>query len=156
MSAVLTHKAATAQKARSRQHLIEQANTPAMRKTVEKHALKASMVFREIVSYIKGSSESLDCERGYLSREEYLAIGRKVAPSFEKVDADGGEGSSGATGGRAQVYDLFIAYEEWKGVFKMYDVMDAVFHIHRELRHTGYRGDRIDEVYIDEVQDFTQ
>ena len=38
-------------------------------------------------------------------------------------------------------------------MFGAYDVMDAVYHIHRELRRDGYQGDRIDEIYIDEVQD---
>lgn len=40
--------------------------------------MKASVVFREIVSYIKGSAQALDSPGGRLSREEYLLLGRKV------------------------------------------------------------------------------
>lgn len=38
----------------------------------------------------------------------------------------------------------------------MYDVMDACFAIYSAMRKQGYRGPRIDEIYVDEVQDFTQ
>ena len=159
---MLTHKATAAHKL-TRHQLKEQARSPTMRRTVAKSPLKASMVFREICSYIKGSSESLDCENGYLSREAYFSVGRKMAPSFEKTDlstegdviAAGGSSSSAATG-RARVYELFLLYEEWKVVFQAYDVMDVVLHMYRQLRRDGYNGDSIDEIYIDEVQDFTQ
>lgn len=40
--------------------------------------LKASIVFREIVSYIKGSAQALDSPGGHLSRSDYLLLGRKV------------------------------------------------------------------------------
>lgn len=46
--------------------------------------------------------------------------------------------------------------EGWKAIFCAFDVMDAVFHIYHELRTLGYHGARIDEIYVDEVQDFTQ
>ena len=81
---MVTHKATVAHKA-TRKALTAQAKAPEMRRNVEKHPLKASMVFREICSFIKGSSGSLDCEGGRLSKEQYCALGRKVAPSFDKV-----------------------------------------------------------------------
>ena len=34
--------------------------------------------------------------------------------------------------------------------------MDVARHIFAQLQEAGYRGPRIDEVYVDEVQDFTQ
>ena len=122
-----------------------------MRRTVEKSSFKASMVFREICSYIKGSSEALDEPPGYLPKDKYLGLGRKVAPSFEKISGEDVGQSS-----RSKVYDLFKQYEEWKAAFQAYDVMDAVHHIYRALQREGYRGDPIHEVYVDEVQDFTQ
>lgn len=87
-----------------------------------------------------------------MSREEYLHVARKAAPSFEKVS----QGESGAGTDRDLIYDLFLRYESWKAVFRAFDVMDAVLHIYREIQCNGYPGDPIHEVYIDEVQDFTQ
>lgn len=49
------------------------------------------------------------------------------------------------------------ADEAWKEAFGAYDVMDACASIFRALqRQGGYTGPRIDEMYVDEVQDFTQ
>jgi hypothetical protein len=111
-----------------------------------------SIVFREIVSFIKGSSEALDSADGYLSRAEYLGLGSKMAPTFTKAEVD----DDTSRGGRAEAYDLFLRYEAWKAAYNAYDVMDAVRHIFCQLRLGGYQGPRIDEVYTDEVQDFTQ
>ena len=61
------------------------------------------------------------------------------------------------TVGRELVYDLYLYYEGWKEAFGAYDVMDACHAIYAALREQGgYCGPRIDEVYVDEVQDFTQ
>jgi len=134
---------------------------------VRRAPVKASLVFREIVSYIKGSSQALDCAGGRLSRAQYGAIGKKMAPAFEKVDegtsgggggGGGGSSSSGSSAGvgRDLVYDLYLKYEAWKESIGAYDVMDACFAIYTALRAEGYRGPRLDEIYVDEVQDFTQ
>ena len=130
---------------------------------VRRAPVKASLVFREIVSYIKGSSAALDSADGRLKRAAYLSVGKKMAPAFEKVDdAESGGGPSGsggggaATVGRELVYDLFLKYEAWKECFGAYDVMDATYAIYSALREEGYSGPRLDEVYVDEVQDFTQ
>ena len=79
---------------------------------------------------------------------DWRFLGRKVAPSFDKVDMTLASNSvSGGVGGeRSEVYALFLQYEGWKRVFCAYDVMDAVHHIYREVRRTGYHGDSIDEV----------
>ena len=122
---------------------------------VRKAPVKASLVFREIVSYIKGSSQALSSPNGRLSRASYLSIGRKMAPSFDKVEEGGGTAASGVVG-RDLVYDLYLKYEAWKEAFGAYDVMDACAAIHSALRKHGYHGPRIDEIYVDEVQDFTQ
>ena len=129
---------------------------------VRRAPVKASLVFREIVSYIKGSSQALDCAGGRLSRAQYGAIGKKMAPAFEKMDegasggGGGGGGNSSAGVGRDLVYDLYLKYEAWKEAIGAYDVMDACFAIYTALRAEGYRGPRLDEIYVDEVQDFTQ
>ena len=119
--------------------------------------LKPSLVFREIVSYIKGSSQALESEDGRLSKAAYLSIGRKMAPTFDKVEDGDGAAAAGGSSGRELVYDLFRKYEAWKDAYGCYDVMDACVSIFRALRRQGgYRGPRIDEMYVDEVQDFTQ
>ena len=84
-----------------------------------------------------------------MPKGDYLQLGRKVAPSFEKADAADAAGGGGGSAScdREAVYELFLRYEEWKAVFKAYDVMDAVFHIHREIASHGYRGEEIHEVY---------
>ena len=129
---------------------------------VRKFPLKASPVFREIVSYIKGSADALDSPGGRLSRQKYLSIGKKVAPSFEKVEeADASDLASASfsvgAARREQVYELFERYEAWKAAFGAFDVMDACFAIFTALRKQGgYVGPRVDEIYVDEVQDFTQ
>ena len=152
-----------------------------LQEKVRRCAMKASVVFREIVSYIKGSSAALDAEGGRLSREEYCEqVGRKMAPQFEKVSAADGVSGTAADGGRGAVYDFFLKYEAWKAALRAYDVMDAAHHVYSALRRTGgYAGPTIDEVraplicrehqiarfvhalfasqiYVDEVQDFTQ
>ncbi|KOO22984.1 lupus brain antigen 1-like protein [Chrysochromulina tobinii] len=138
-----------------------------LQEKVRRAPVKASLVFREIVSYIKGSSQALDCAGGRLSRAQYGAIGKKMAPAFEKMDegtsgggggGGGGSSSSGSSAGvgRDLVYDLYLKYEAWKESIGAYDVMDACFAIYTALRAEGYRGPRLDEIYVDEVQDFTQ
>ena len=41
-----------------------------------------SLVWTEIISFIKGSFEALNTPKGYLSKEQYIDIGRKRAPNF--------------------------------------------------------------------------
>lgn len=77
---------------------------------VRKAPVKASLVFREIVSYIKGSSQALTSPNGRLSRQAYLRIGKKMAPAFDKVEEADGKPITGAIG-RELVYDLYLKYE---------------------------------------------
>ena len=42
-----------------------------------------SLIWTEIVSFIKGSSEALSSDRGYLEMAQYLELGRKRAPNFQ-------------------------------------------------------------------------
>lgn len=71
--------------------------------------LSASALFTEITSYIKGSSVAMDTKKGFLSREEYLRLPWKMAPSFdgihsnESVDDVRGD----RKGTRDLIYDLF-------------------------------------------------
>lgn len=51
-----------------------------------KSDMKAPLVYQEIMSYIKGSAEALDCESGKLSLEQYLEVIFSIHPdcSFYK------------------------------------------------------------------------
>lgn len=59
-----------------------------------------SLVWTEIVSFIKGSYEALNSPNGYLNLEEYERLGRKMAPMF--------------TGDRKKIYEIFLKYEHFK------------------------------------------
>ena len=157
---VSKEKPAAAQRAASVAELRAQADAARQARQAAKEPLKPSVVFREIVSFIKGSSEALDSPMGHLTREEYLGLGKKIAPTFAKeaaAAADAGADADEAPGGRGAVYRLYLKYEAWKVAFALYDVMDACHHIHAAMAEEGgFGGPRIDEVFVDEVQDFTQ
>ena len=58
----------------------------------------------------------MDSERGRLSRASYLQLGKKMAPSFEKVEEGEGARGEGAREGMAEVgrelvYELYLKYE---------------------------------------------
>ncbi|KAK7486004.1 hypothetical protein BaRGS_00022756 [Batillaria attramentaria] len=102
-----------------------------------------SLVWLEIMSFIKGSFEALETTLGYLSREEYERIGRKRAPSF--------------TGNRDDVYRLFELYNTYKKGHRLYDEADLLFNIYQRLKAAEPRLQwELHEIYVDETQDFTQ
>ena len=45
-----------------------------------------SLIWTEIVSFIKGSVEALQSPTGSLERAQYLELGRKRAPNFMGID----------------------------------------------------------------------
>ena len=100
-----------------------------------------SLVWTEIISFIKGSVEALHSKNGYITLEEYQTIGRKRAPSF--------------TADRETVYELFLAYQRIKQSQGMFDEADVVHYIYHRLEH-HVPAWSIHEIYVDETQDFTQ
>ena len=100
-----------------------------------------SLVWTEIISFIKGSVESLHSEKCRITLEEYQTIGNKRAPSF--------------TADRETIYELFLAYECIKRSLGMFDEADVVRHIYHRLEHHVPIWS-IHEIYVDETQDFTQ
>ncbi|KAL8056362.1 hypothetical protein ABFX02_04G115400 [Erythranthe guttata] len=101
--------------------------------------LDPSRVFTEIMSHIKGG-ESGDGKR---SREGYVSLsdGRVSTLGAEKRDA---------------VYDIFEDYEKVKSERGEFDLADFVIDIHLRLKNEDdLMGDKMDFVYIDEVQDLT-
>lgn len=66
----------------------------------------------EIMSFIRGSVETLSKPSGYLSKEEYLDLGRKRAPNF--------------SGEREHVYEIFKKYDLYKRQKNLFDESDLV------------------------------
>lgn len=100
-----------------------------------------SLVWTEIFTFIKGSFLSLLSERGYLTLEEYQQVGRKCAPSF--------------TDCRHDIYKLFTNYEKERKRKGLLDECDLLHNIHSRLKENAFDW-QVDEVYVDETQDFTQ
>ena len=103
-----------------------------------------SLVWKEIYSYIKGSMEIIlsQTKTGYLTKEQYIEIGRKKAPNFK--------------GNREEIYEIFEAYQQYIQRKRLYDLNDVIFHCIKELHKKPYSGIPIHHITYDEVQDATQ
>ncbi|GJZ28590.1 UvrD-like helicase, ATP-binding domain, P-loop containing nucleoside triphosphate hydrolase [Tanacetum coccineum] len=104
--------------------------------------LDPSRVFTEIISHIKGGLQAGGCNDGKLSRERYCSLA-------------GSRSSTLNEGKRDFVYTIFQAYEKRKSERGEFDLGDFVNDIHLRLKNEKYKGDLMDYVYIDEVQDLT-
>ncbi|KAI3933244.1 hypothetical protein MKW92_003652 [Papaver armeniacum] len=104
--------------------------------------LDSSTVFTEIISHIKGGLIGGRVPDGKLSKEDYksLSLGRVSILSMET---------------REMIHDIFIDYEKKKVLNGEFDLSDFVIDLHSRLKSGNYRGDDMDFVYIDEVQDLT-
>ena len=102
------------------------------------------LVWIEIKSFIKGSSQALQTVNGFLSFQEYHNLGHKMAPNF--------------VGNRETVYRLFERYEIVKKQMqnRHFDDGDLVFNLFQRLSKLDDINWCIHQFYIDEVQDFTQ
>ena len=104
--------------------------------------IKPILVWMEIKSFIKGSSQSLKSPNGYLSLTEYQEFGKKMAPNFAYD--------------RTTAYELFTRYESIKKRNGFYDDCDLAFNLFQRLSRLDDINWCIHQFYIDEVQDFTQ
>lgn len=100
------------------------------------------LIWMEIRSFLKGSYEALMTENGHLDLSEYLKIGAKRASNFSVE--------------RKEVYKLFREYEKYLSQNQLIDQCDWVSHLYRRLTRQSEVSFVIHEVYIDEVQDFTE
>ncbi|XP_073028907.1 uncharacterized protein [Primulina eburnea] len=99
-----------------------------------------SRVFTEIMSHIKGglqAGEACDVKR---NRQDYVSL------SESRVSTLNGEK-------REVIYDIYQDYEKMKMERGEFDVADFVIDIHLRLSKENLAGDKMDFVYIDEVQD---
>ncbi|XP_035540340.1 uncharacterized protein LOC108992280 isoform X2 [Juglans regia] len=104
--------------------------------------LDSSRVFTEIISHIKGGPQAVEEGDGKLSRDDYLLLSNSRVSSLSRQE-------------REIIYELFQNYEKMKKKNGEFDLADLVIDLHRRLRIGSYNGDKIDFVYIDEVQDLT-
>lgn len=103
--------------------------------------LDSYLVFTEIMSHIKGSIKA--AESGKLSREDYCTLSESRASSSLSMKT------------RELIYDIFQNYEKMKMRKGEFDIADIVIDLHRRLRTEKYKGDVMNFVFIDEVQDLT-
>ena len=100
------------------------------------------LIWMEIRSFLKGSYEALMTGNGHLDLSEYEKIGAKRASNFSIE--------------RKEVYKLFREYEKYLSQNQLIDQCDWVFDLFRRLTKQSEVSFVIHEVYIDEVQDFTE
>ncbi|XP_042981748.1 uncharacterized protein LOC122311306 isoform X1 [Carya illinoinensis] len=104
--------------------------------------LDSSRVFTEIISHIKGGPQAVEEGDGKLNRDDYLLLSNSRVSNLSRQE-------------REIIYELFQNYEKMKMEKGEFDLADLVIDLHRRLRIGSYTGDKIDFVYIDEVQDLT-
>lgn len=102
------------------------------------------LVFSEIMGVIKGSNYT--CENlGFLQARDYENLSVRIAPNVTSREA------------RVRVFRMFEMYEKLKQQAGNVDTVDWVVCLLRKLRTNpnlrSYLASRVDEFYIDEVQD---
>ncbi|KAH6770322.1 hypothetical protein C2S52_015125 [Perilla frutescens var. hirtella] len=105
-------------------------------------SLDASRVFTEIMSHIKGGmqeGETCDCKR---TRLDYVSLSECRISTLSAEE-------------RNVIYDIFEDYEKMKLEHGEFDLADFVTDIHLRLKNGDLLGDKMDFVYVDEVQDLT-
>lgn len=106
---------------------------------------QALPVYREIMTYIKGSYAAMNSKGGRLSKEDYCKMGsvRAFATKFDKDK-------------RHQLYELFLHYEEIKKTKGLWDMGDYLSHVFENLKGAADLRPMIDRIYVDEVQDLME
>lgn len=113
---------------------------PHLNSKLIKH-LDSYLVFTEIMSHIKGGTKAI--EFGMLSRQDYCTLSESRASTSLSVKT------------REIIYDIFQNYEKFKMKRREFDTADLVIDLHHRLRTNGYKGDEMNFVFIDEVQNLT-
>lgn len=104
--------------------------------------LDPSTVFVQIISHIKGGLSADLSTGGKIQREDYINLSERRQSLLN-------------TEQRERIYDIFLEYEREKLLKGEFDLSDFVIDLHRRLSSYGFPGNKIDFVYIDEVQDLT-
>ncbi|KAM6567430.1 hypothetical protein CsatA_026558 [Cannabis sativa] len=106
------------------------------------NGFEPSQVFIEIMSHLKGGLKSGNLSDGNLSQKDYILKSNSRVSNFSNDE-------------RKKIYDIFLQYEKLKTVNGEYDLADLVCDLHYRFNGETYEGDKLDFVYIDEVQDLT-
>jgi tetratricopeptide (TPR) repeat protein len=101
--------------------------------------LDVSLVFSEFMGVIKGSEMTLDSETHFLDYDTYVNLSARTQSTFASR--------------RKEIYTLFESYLKMKRNRREYDAADRTHAILRSLAQDGMKGQRIDFLYVDEVQD---
>ena len=114
--------------------------------TLQNAKIDPLLVWMEIKSFIKGSSQAAETESGFLSLEEYECIGKKMAPNYSD--------------NREDIYKIFQLYKDYiqqnrkeDNIFDECDLIHSIYTRFNSLKDLPWS---IHSIYIDEVQDFTQ
>ncbi len=114
---------------------------PKIRKKL-KYECHPTLVWTEIMSFIKGSMEALITEEGFLSLDDYKSLGKKRAPNF--------------CGDRDKIYKAFGKYRHLQAQRALFDEADLVTNLYRRMKGDMSLDWIIHQFYVDETQDFTQ
>ncbi|KAJ3088732.1 hypothetical protein HK102_008076, partial [Quaeritorhiza haematococci] len=117
--------------------------------------LSPEAVWTEIYSVIKGSADSLLSHlqtRKFMPRQEYVA---PFSVSSSSSSSTSSAASSYTESDKENIYAIFEAYEKMKEANGGFDLADATCYIFGRLVTEGFKGDLMDYVYLDEVQDLT-
>ncbi|KAF7310359.1 UvrD-like helicase ATP-binding domain-containing protein [Mycena chlorophos] len=98
----------------------------------------AMTIYSQIMGVIKGSEAALRSKRSYLDREGYMAANSKRAVASDQ---------------KSRTYDLFERYLAEKKRRGDLDVADRTRLVLSHFREHGVAGQKIDCLYVDEVQD---
>ncbi|PHT49426.1 hypothetical protein CQW23_09173 [Capsicum baccatum] len=104
--------------------------------------LDPSRSFTEIMSHIKGGLHAGDFRDGKLSRDAYVSMSENRVSNLNAEK-------------RVRIYDIFQAYEKMKMERGQFDMSDLVNDLHLRLKCHRLDGDKMDFVYIDEVEDLS-
>lgn len=109
-------------------------------------SVSLDILYTEITSVILGSLQSLKSDCGFLDRAAYTALSEKR------------HGKELSYALRNEIFDFYEKYNKMKRASGFYDIADYVFHVFSALSKEGYRyrGNKMENVYVDEVQDLTQ
>ncbi|KAF7142000.1 hypothetical protein RHSIM_Rhsim06G0167800 [Rhododendron simsii] len=104
--------------------------------------LDPSRVFTEIMSHIKGGLGVGETHEGKIRQEDYVILSE-------------GRGSTLSRERRERIYSIFQDYEKMKKDNGDFDSADFVNDLHYRLRNERFEGEKMDFVYVDEVQDLS-
>ncbi|KIK71556.1 hypothetical protein GYMLUDRAFT_33762 [Collybiopsis luxurians FD-317 M1] len=101
--------------------------------------LDPALVFSELIGVIKGSEETLEGTKHFLERPAYYNMSTRNQSTFAE--------------NREDLYELFISYIAKKKRFGDVDAADRAHKILDFFKTQGIPGQKIDHLYVDEVQD---